>query len=202
MLSPFVFFAGGMGGWVSSSAWCLRLSTPHISFYSFGTHLSLSSSVAGCAGHEEWGCRWALPPPGTCGRTWPPFLQKLCIVAIKSCLLSFHGLTPSRLWRRAAWVAFGGLRQLGSVSSGQQWVCFSKRTSPRWRCCIGLCLFVLLGENLVYFCVCRRMMAASTSLPSLEASSCMSFMLFSHWHLVVSLLVMCLCSWCALFVQV
>jgi hypothetical protein len=26
-----------------------------------------------------------LPPPGSCGRSWPPFLQKLFIVAIKSC---------------------------------------------------------------------------------------------------------------------
>jgi hypothetical protein len=56
MLSPVFFFAGGMGGWVSSSPRCLRLSAPHISFYCFSTHLSSSSSVAGCVGRGEWGC--------------------------------------------------------------------------------------------------------------------------------------------------
>jgi hypothetical protein len=70
----------------------------------------------------------------------------------------------------------------------------SERTSPRWRCCLGLRPFVLLGVNLVCFGVGRRMMAASTLFPSLEASSCMSFMLFSRWCLGVSRSVMCLRS--------
>jgi hypothetical protein len=38
------------------------------------------------------------------------------------------------------------------------------------------------------------MLAASTSFPSLEASSCMSFLLLPRWRLAVSLSVMCLHS--------
>jgi hypothetical protein len=53
---------------------------------------------------------------------------------------------------------------------------------------------------LVCFGVGRRMMLALFS--SLEASSCLFFMLLSHWCLGVSLSVMCLPSWGTLFVQV
>jgi hypothetical protein len=45
-----------VGEWVSSSPWCLRLSTHHVSFFYFSTHLLSSSSVAGCAGRWEWVC--------------------------------------------------------------------------------------------------------------------------------------------------
>jgi hypothetical protein len=62
MLSPVVCFAGGMGGWVPFSPWCLRTSALHISFCCFGAHLSSSSSVVGCAGRGEWGCGWAPSP--------------------------------------------------------------------------------------------------------------------------------------------
>jgi hypothetical protein len=46
-----------------------------------------------------------LPPPSSCGRSWSPFLQKLFIVGIKSCLRE---------------VGSEGLRKLGPFSWGRQ----------------------------------------------------------------------------------
>jgi hypothetical protein len=56
MLSSVVCFTSGIGGWVSFSP-CLRPSTLHINFCCFCSHLPSSSSVVGCAGRGEWGCR-------------------------------------------------------------------------------------------------------------------------------------------------
>jgi hypothetical protein len=47
-MSSLVVFSGGMGGWVSSSLWCSRLSTLHDGFCCFEVHFLSSSSVAGC----------------------------------------------------------------------------------------------------------------------------------------------------------
>jgi hypothetical protein len=57
----------------------------------------LHAQVVGSADAGE-----LLPPLGSCGRSWPPFLQKLSFIAIRSCLLPFHRLTPSRPLRGTA----------------------------------------------------------------------------------------------------
>jgi hypothetical protein len=72
MRSPVVFFAGGMGGWVSSSPWCLRLSAPHVtsvasvpSFRRLRVLLDALVVASGDAGE-------LLPPLGSGGHSWPP----------------------------------------------------------------------------------------------------------------------------------
>jgi hypothetical protein len=79
-----------------------RLSAPHVtsvaSVHTFRRlPVLLDAPVVGSGDAGE-----LLPPPGSGGRSWPPFLQKFSIVATKSCLLPFHRLTTSRLWQ---WVA-------------------------------------------------------------------------------------------------
>jgi hypothetical protein len=53
----------------------------------------LDASVVGSGDADE------LPlSPCSFGHSWPPFTQEIFIIIFKSCLLSLHQLTPSRLW--------------------------------------------------------------------------------------------------------
>jgi hypothetical protein len=202
MLSPVTFFAGGMGGWLSSSPRCLRLSAPHVTSVAMvpvfrRLRVLLDALAVGSGDVGE-----LLPPPGSGGRSWPPSCRSFSSSTprVACCLLVDCLLLCSGGGLRE--VGSGGLRKFGPLSSDRQWVRLSERTSPRWRRCLGLRPFVLPGVNLVCFGVGRRMMAASTSFPSLEASPCMSFMLFFRWRLGAGLSVMCLRSCCTPFVQV
>jgi hypothetical protein len=78
-----------------------------------------------------------------------PYMQKPFIVAIKSCLLSFHRLAPSRLWQGVVLSWFSKPTKACFEFFCRQRVHFSECTSPRWRRCFGLRPVVLPSESLV-----------------------------------------------------